>query len=245
MLMVFSSIKTVHLSGEVCMPKKAKSVKKTVKKEAPRNLVPVYVLVIMALSTVIVLILSHGPTGFFTTDRSANTDNSVSENGVKSTSSSGKVETENRIEDIHNGQVVDEIKKVRVYYLIYNDKNGKILPGPVVRNVKGENQLVLALGELAKGPTKDEENKGLINAVPDNFQVRSAVIRNGIAEIDCNEALTIDANGDIFTGRLNQIFYTAMQFSGVQGIVVRINGKLLKTAGGEGLVLSWPMKKPL
>jgi spore germination protein GerM len=232
--MVFPFTKTVHSSGEVFMPGKAKSVKKTVKKAAPRNLVPVYVLVIMALSTVIVLILSHGPTGLLTTDKTATQPD--------------KDVPAHRVEDIHktaDDQIIEDIKKVRVYYLTYNEKNGKILPGPVSRSVKGENQLALALGELAKGPTKDEENKGLINAVPEDLVIRSAVVRGGIADIDCNDALTVNANGDIFTGRINQIFYTAMQFPGVQGIVVRVNGKQLRTAGGEGLVLSWPMKKPL
>ena len=75
--------------------------------------------------------------------------------------------------------------------------------------------------------------------------MRTVDVKGGIADIDLSKDFEEQANGDIAVGRVNQVFYTATQFAGIKGIVIRVNGKQIKTLGGEGLILAWPMKKPL
>ena len=133
--------------------------------------------------------------------------------------------------------------RVKIFYLVYNDATGKIMPGPVFRDVKGTDPIPLAFKELSHSPKSDEGKRGLISSIPEGMKMKVVSMKDGIVTIDCDNSFSENAHGDILTGRLNQIFYTATQFPRVRGIIITVNGKVLRSLGGEGLVVSWPMKK--
>jgi spore germination protein GerM len=223
------------------MATKGRGRSKGASKSAPqKNLVPVYVLTIMALATVVVVMMNRTP------DTGGNTGGKS--NAVHNARLNDTTPADDTIQKDTSETTKDEnipLKKVKIYFLVYNERTGKILPGPVAREVKGDNEISRTLAELVKGPTGDEEKKGLISAMPDDLVIRSVVVKGGIAEIDCSPEFRDNAHGDILTGRLNQLYYTATQFPSVKGILIKINGKPLSVAGGEGLMLIWPMRKPM
>jgi len=68
-------------------------------------------------------------------------------------------------------------------------------------------------------------------------------IRNKTAEIDFNSAIEYGAAGSILLNRLDQIVYTATQFSGVGSVIIKINGKARQTLGADGLSISGPLHR--
>lgn len=258
-------MKMVDSSGEVVMAvRKAPKQKKTSKPSSSgRNMVPLYVLIIMILATAVVVMMNRSQDAKKTQDKIVTADDagkSESKSGTQqpvtvddSGTSKQDVKTGDKATDVKD-KVADDTgkdnttgiaKKVKIYFLVYNDRTGKIKPGAVTREIKGQNDILQALNSLAKGMTPAEEKRGLINAMPESMTFRSVVIRNNIAEIDCSQSFMENAQGDFLTGRLNQIFLTATQFPGVAGITVKINGKPVKSLGGDGLMIVWPMRKTL
>jgi germination protein M len=227
------------------MATKAKRKSSASKKTAvtSRNLIPLYVLAIMGLSAALVVVLNFKNNDIGTSKKSQKTEQNSQ---AVETITKPQQDSNEKIPAKDNSEPVKDLKvKAKIFFLVYDEKSGKIFPGSVQREIQEKDNVEDALKELAKGPTTPEEKKGLITALPRSLKIRKVDVKNGIADIDLSRDFEEDANGDIATGRVNQIFYTATQFAGVRGIVLRVNGKQIKTLGGEGLILSWPMKKPL
>lgn len=199
------------------------------------NNVPIYILVIMALATALVMVLN--------TQSGKKAAKDAGKDKPAASASSEKPADTKPADDVKTADAAGVKKKVKLYYLVYNDRTKKISPASVTREVEGEDSLAAALGELVKEISDADEKRGLISAMPEGLRIRSVKVKNGIADIDVSTEFSENAQGDFITGRLNQFFYTATQFSDVKGIVVRMNGKLFSTIGGDGLHLSWPMKK--
>ena len=220
---------------------KPKSVAKAAQVE--RNMVPLYVLIIMVLATAVVMMMNRSQDMKSVPVKSPVEKNNVKPADTAATSPEKREADSNEKKPDTDESVKEASKKIKIYFLTYNDRTGKITPGAVVREIKGENDVLQALNTLAKGLSSSEEKRGLISAMPEEMTFRGVVVRNGIAEIDCSQTFMENAQGDILTGRLNQIFLTATQFPGVSGIMVKINGKPVKSLGGDGLMVSWPMRK--
>ena len=211
------------------------------KKAAPKksggssNHVPVYILVIMALATALVMVLN------MQSGKKPAKDAGKDKPAV--TADAGKAADSKPADDAKTTDAAGTKKKVKLYYLVYSERTKKISPASVTREVEGEDALAAALNELVKELPEAEEKRGLISAMPEGLKIRNVKVKNGIAEIDVSSEFSENAQGDFLTGRLNQFFYTATQFPDIKGIVVRMNGKLFSTIGGDGLHISWPMKR--
>ena len=211
------------------------------KKAAPKksggssNNVPLFILIIMALATALVMVLN------------SQSGKKPARDGEKekpaATASADKSSEPKSADETKNADAAGAKKKVKLYYLVYSDRTKKISPASVTREVEGEDVLAAALNELVKELSDADEKRGLINAMPEGLKIRSVKMKGDIAEIDVSAEFSENAQGDFLTGRLNQFFYTATQFPDIKGIVVRMNGKLFSTIGGDGLHISWPMKR--
>jgi spore germination protein GerM len=136
-----------------------------------------------------------------------------------------------------------QAESVKVYFVALNEKTDKMYLSPVTRKVGGESLLENTLRELVKGPTAAEKRKGLLTAIPPELKINSVNIRNKTAEIDFNTAIEYGAAGSILINRLDQIVYTATQFSGVGSVIIKINGKTRQTLGADGLSISGPLHR--
>ncbi len=131
----------------------------------------------------------------------------------------------------------------KIYFLYYNEKADKIELRPVVRDVNAKFPVKAALEELIKGPTKVEDKKGYVTAIPPTLKVIDVSIINNIAFINFNGVLEEGAAGNIMLNRLDQIIYTATQFDTVEGIHILVNGQRKRFLGPDGISVAGPLKR--
>jgi spore germination protein GerM len=201
-----------------------------------------YVLTIMILSAVILFIVSK------------NQKNT----GIRKQEIQKKVETkktdkkniltkkDDKIAEKPSG-IIENSKKsieVSVFYLVFqSDETVKYIP--VKSSVKTNDKYSEAMKLLVSGPSSQMKSKGYQSAFPAGVKVHSVKVINRIAIIDLGSEIRENAVGDILTARVNQIFYTMKNFTEVDGIEIRIDGKAVNTLGGDGHVFNWPLKEKL
>ena len=241
--------------------KKGKSTKKSTPKksnQASSSKAP-YILIIMALAAGLLFLLSLQTDSLKHLVPKKNM--AGQEKRVETAKTSSK---ENKQEDVNKAKEVEKEKitkqelspkkekekekevatvQVKVYFLYYNEKADKIELRPVVRTVNALTPVKAALEELIKGPTKLEEKKGYVSAIPTTLKVIDVSIVNNIAFINFNSALEEGAAGNIMLNRLDQIVYTATQFDNVDGIHLLINGQRKRFLGPDGISIAGPLKR--
>jgi spore germination protein GerM len=264
------SAKSNKESGSSASPKtkktgvKTPAVKKTAKKSAVRiqastavnnrgSRGPLYVLVIMALLAVIAftvnkLLDQQGMPGRHT----ALVEKTDQQKEKKE--SAGKEKTaadlpEKIQEKKFSGTQKDDqqkselVRSVRLYYLLYNEKNDRVEISSVLRKVYDENYIEKTLYELLSGPGRDEKAKGYLTALPPNLKIRDVIRKGPYLTIDFNSAIEEGAGAGIILNRLDQIIYTATQFEGITGVYIKINGRVKSVIGSDGVAISGPLRR--
>ena len=219
---------------------------------------PFYVLVIIILITIIVLLLNKFyEKGNFTIPKIIKDIGKTETMKDKPDPSKEKKPDSKPVEEIKKAEEkTDQIeenkneakadsaeKEVSVYFLKLNEKTEKIYLSPVKRKVSDRQFLSITLEQLIKGPTKNEEGRGFITAIPAHLKIRNIDIKGKTAEIDFNGVIEEGAAGDILLKRLEQIIHTATQFDSVDSIIIKINGQRRKTIGSDGYSISGPLRK--
>lgn len=133
------------------------------------------------------------------------------------------------------------LKEVKVYFT-KSKSPGELLFVTISRKISKEDSVVSAtLKELLLGPTKNEELMGIMTEIP----VGTRLIR---AEESEDEVL-VDLSSQYLTGggsaamqlRYLQIYKTLKKICPLKKIYLNIEGKSLKTIGGEGLEVTQPI----
>ncbi len=115
---------------------------------------------------------------------------------------------------------------------------------PVSRKISKEDSIVgVALKELFLGPTKGEELKGIMTEIP----IGTRLIK--VEESD--DEVLVDLSSQYLTGggsaamqlRYLQIYKTLKKICPFKNLYLNIEGKSLKTIGGEGLEVTQPLTK--
>lgn len=234
-------------------PKKKKTVKKTAQK-GRIDRTPVYVLLIMVLLTAVVLLVNHY----------------VFDTGVKKTpayktdirgngkTAADKQAPERKADVIPEEKIISEkvpagktsLEKTAVDFADYNiylvkfnkiDESMSLFP--VKRRVSAKSPLAETLNELIRGPSRSEKKRGLLTAVPEDLKIRSLSVTGRNAVLDLNDSIEENANGQILLTRIDQLVYTVTQFEGIDGVIIKVNGKERKFLGGEGLSVSGPIRR--
>jgi len=235
-----------------------KSIKTPGVKNSAGGNAPFYVLVIIILITIIVLLLNKfyekgkftlpkiiKDTGKTVTveDKSSHSGDNMPEKKPAEEEKISEEQTDKTGEDKADKKTETIEKEVSVYFLKLNEKTEKIYLSPVKRKVSDRQFLSLALEQLIKGPTKNEEARGFITAVPSNLKIRSIDIKGKTAEIDFNGVIEEGAAGDILLKRLEQIIHTSTQSDSVDSIIIKINGRRRTSIGSDGYSISGPLRK--
>lgn len=209
-----------------------------------------YILIIIILITVIVLLVNrYADRGFLKFSLPANKESEQDKKGSgqqeKSVTVEVKQEKDRTAEkDVKEGREQSAAEMdITIYLLKLDEKTEKIYLAQVKRKISAEKPLESALVSLIKGPTRDEENRGFITAVPGSLKVRGINIKGRTAEIDFSGTIEEGAAGDILLKRVQQIVYTATQFDNIESIVILINGKKRKTLGSDGFSISGPLRR--
>lgn len=98
---------------------------------------------------------------------------------------------------------------------------------PVERSVVKNGGLErLAILELLKGPTQSEVEQGFLTSINSGVKINSLSIARGKAMIDFDEQLEFQVGGSCRVAAISaQIRETLKQFSGVEEVIISINGR--------------------
>jgi germination protein M len=94
-----------------------------------------------------------------------------------------------------------------------------------------------AINQLLQGPSEYERDVGLSSAVPAGTRLLGLTIQDGIATVDLSGEFASGGGSLSMQLRVAQVVYTLTQFSTVDAVEFRIDGRPVTALGGEGLML--------
>ncbi|WCL47950.1 GerMN domain-containing protein [Leptospira sp. GIMC2001] len=101
---------------------------------------------------------------------------------------------------------------------------------------KGADPIEFTLSELKKGPSAEEKEKGVLNALPTNFSyAKSYKLENGILKIDLGGSFEYGAGPEILKDRMDQIAFSLIGISSIRGIQFTLDQKKVTSLGGDGI----------
>ncbi len=235
-----------------------KTVNKTVKKTAKEqstDRTPFYIILIMILLTAVVLLVNNyvfnsdnkkivGPkAGVQDRDRKIATDKP----GIRGKTDNSSENMRDREADVREKKVPDKelvpFTEYNIFLVKFDKRDESMSLMPVKRRVSAQSPLSETLNELIRGPNQSERKKGLLTAVPEDLKIRSISVNGRNAVLDFNGSIEENADGQILLTRIDQLVYTATQFEGIDGVIIKVNGKQKKFLGGEGLSVSGPIRR--
>ncbi|NBF41386.1 MAG: hypothetical protein GVY14_13320 [Spirochaetes bacterium] len=145
-------------------------------------------------------------------------------------------------EDREEPEVQPRRRTSRIYYIRVTE-DGTIYPHQVERMVSYvDSPMTQTLNALLKGPTTEELNLGLLNLIPENTQLISAAVEDGVAYLNFNESFRFNPMGvEGFVAQLQQIIYSTTEFPTVDRVQILIDGKHVDYLGGEGIYIGDPI----
>lgn len=97
-----------------------------------------------------------------------------------------------------------------------------------------------AIQKLVEGPTAAERNRGLATALPPDLRVLDVQVEESVAFVDLSREMQSGGGSALMRGRLEQLFYTVTQPSGIEGVALSVEGRPLDVLGGEGILVERP-----
>ncbi|MBE8364119.1 GerMN domain-containing protein [Leptospira borgpetersenii] len=108
----------------------------------------------------------------------------------------------------------------------------------VLRLSKGGDRVKLILNSLIAGPVSQEKEKGILNSIPQNLHYDGDYrIEEGILKLSLSSDLERGAGPELLKDRIDQLTYSLMENLPIRGIQLKINGKFVRSLGGEGMPL--------
>ncbi len=101
----------------------------------------------------------------------------------------------------------------------------------------------VAVRALLAGPTATERRQGLSSAVPIGTRLLGLSVRDGAASVDLSSRFGSGGGSLSMTERLAQLVYTLTAIRGVHTVNLRIEGRLVRVFGSEGLILRQPLSR--
>ena len=154
-------------------------------------------------------------------------------------------EPQEKIQEIQKEEPVSkpiEAKRNLTLYFVAIDSDGSIVRKPVVKTVpKTDSPLTDAIKNLLAGPDVSDKVRTLI---PSGTKLIGASVKNGVATLNFNEAFVFNQNfgNDGYSAQLQQIVYTATEFSTVNSVQFLIEGEK-KDFLVEGLWIGSPLSR--
>jgi germination protein M len=214
---------------------------------------PVYMLVILGLLTVLVLMLNKFAERTVPASKKDRDTSSAPEDLKKHAGPGGSENTqmtdvvhEKESNNAPGGRALKETnarENTKIYLIKLDERTEKMYLSSVPRRVGTKSILESTMRELIKGPTPLEKKRGYLTAVPRDLRLNGIRLKNRTVELDFSSAIERDATGSILLNRIDQIVYTATQFPGVTGVIIKINGKKRETLGADGLSIGGPLQR--
>jgi spore germination protein GerM len=170
------------------------------------------------------------------------TNPNLTPDGVQS---SPEVTLNSKQEEITNGPPTEQsVYEARLFFIQPVDGGRFILKSTrAMVNYSDEKLLAATINSLLAGPPLNNRNNGLISMIPDGSKLLSATINNGVAYLDFNDNIRFNTFGsDGYEAELNQIIYTATEFTSVNAVRILVNGEALDFLS-EGINISQPLMR--
>ena len=135
---------------------------------------------------------------------------------------------------------------VRAYFFLDDAAGGDPALVPVLRTVpKSKATAKAAMRMLLAGPSAKERaaSPRLRTTIPSGTRLRGIKISDGLATVDLSAAFASGGGSFSVRGRLAQVVYTLTQFSTVDRVNFRLDGKAVTVFSSEGIMLRRPVKR--
>ena len=132
----------------------------------------------------------------------------------------------------------------RIFFIKVSGE-GKISVKGVLKNVPASaSPLSTAPAGLLSGPGPEELNNNILSLIPEGSRLLGARIEGGTAFLDFNEGFRFNDLGiEGYRAQVEQIVYTATEFSTVQNVQILIEGQRIDYLGGEGFWVGSPLSR--
>ena len=128
-----------------------------------------------------------------------------------------------------------QMRRSRLYFVKVEPDGNIVLKGIVRPVYFQDSPLTETLANLLKGLSVSEINQGLLSLIPGDTRLLSVSVVEGTAFLNFSEEFLFNSFGrEGYTAQLQQIVYTATEFSTVKRVQVLINGEKRDYMGSEG-----------
>jgi Sporulation and spore germination/Immunoglobulin-like domain of bacterial spore germination len=128
----------------------------------------------------------------------------------------------------------------RSSFAVYLVRGERVVP--VRRHVPRTQAVAVAsLAALLRGPTAAERRSGYASAIPPATVLRGVSLARGLLTVDLGSRFRAGGGSLSMQLRVAQIVYTATQFSTVDRVRFRLDGRPVAAIGGEGVVVAPPV----
>jgi spore germination protein GerM len=104
-----------------------------------------------------------------------------------------------------------------------------------------DSPLLDVLEALLRGPSAEEQRRGLISLIPDGAKTLRAEVRGETAYISFNEEFMFNIySTEGYAAQLQQVVWTATEFSNVKNVQILIEGRRIDYLG-EGIWIGSPL----
>ena len=155
------------------------------------------------------------------------------------------VQKSGNIEKKESSKIDKKITKntVTVYFLGM-DKNKTSVFKKVQRELpSGQSKLIYALNQLILGPTSYEKQVGVFSELPKNVKILGVVESKNKIIINVTGNIQNGGGADSLYSRMKQLIKTALANSPNKPIYLYIDGKQAEVLGGEGIMISQPLRE--
>jgi len=126
----------------------------------------------------------------------------------------------------------------RVYLQRSESTGGSVLTG-VQRDISSDPFNIVEV--LLSGPTKAEQDAGLRSAIPASTEVLSArYVASDLVKVDLTSEI-FKATGDDLVSSIAQIILTLCDISGIERVIIVVNGEVNEWPKGDGSLTSQPL----
>ncbi|MFC4853951.1 GerMN domain-containing protein [Actinophytocola glycyrrhizae] len=124
-----------------------------------------------------------------------------------------------------------------VYFL----RDEKLVPAS--RDLPGPGVAEAAVRALLAGPSEAEQAAGMSSTVPAGTGLRGVNLADGTVTVDLSGQYASGGGSFSMMGRLAQLVFTLTQFSSVERVELRLDGKPVTALGGEGVIIDRPQTR--
>lgn len=126
----------------------------------------------------------------------------------------------------------------RIYLQRSESTGGSVLTG-VQRNISSDPLDIVQV--MLSGPTKAEQDAGLRSAIPASTEVLSArYVAIDLVKVDLTDEI-FKATGDDLVSSIAQIVLTLCDISGIERVIIVVNGEVNEWPKGDGSLTSQPL----